>query len=302
MELHQVAYAVAVADHDGFTRAALASHVSQPALSQAVRTLESELGAALFHRLGRRVVLTAAGEAFLGPARQLLRDMENVRATVAAVAGLSGGRLDLAALPTLAVDPLTPLIGSFRAEHPRVMVRLVEPEDADAVVAMVHDGRAELGLTAFPLPDEIEVCASSTQEILAVCPPATRLSGTGTLPIAWLESVPLVTTPSGTSTRRLLEEALAGASIVPTVAVETAHREAIVPLVLAGAGTSFLPEAIAQGALDRGAVIAPLDPPLRRRVALVRRPGPVAPAAEAFVELAQARLPQDGAGDQAPVR
>src|SRR3954464_14079447 len=98
MELRQVEYAVAVADEGGFTRAATAAHVSQPALSQAVRLLERELGAELFHRLGRTVPPTPAGEAFLVPARQLLRDAANVRSSVAAVAGLRAGHLDLVAL------------------------------------------------------------------------------------------------------------------------------------------------------------------------------------------------------------
>ena len=72
------------------TRAAEAEHVSQPSVSQAVRELEAELGTALFHRVGRRVVLTAAGEALVEPARQVLRDVETGRAAVEAVAGLGG--------------------------------------------------------------------------------------------------------------------------------------------------------------------------------------------------------------------
>ena len=89
MDLRQLSYVVAVADHGGFTRAAEAVHVTQPALSQAVRTLEAELGVELFHRTGRSVVLTAAGEALLGPARRALRDAETARAAVAEVAGLA---------------------------------------------------------------------------------------------------------------------------------------------------------------------------------------------------------------------
>ena len=68
MELRQLQYAVAVIDHGGFTRAAAAMYVSQPSLSQGVANLESELGTPLFHRVGRRVVLTAAGQAFAEPA------------------------------------------------------------------------------------------------------------------------------------------------------------------------------------------------------------------------------------------
>src|SRR6266436_7205210 len=93
MELRQIQYAVAVIDHGGFTRAAAALYVSQPSLSQGVANLEAELGTPLFRRVGRRVVLTAAGEAFQEPARQLLRDARTIREIVGAVAGLQAGRL-----------------------------------------------------------------------------------------------------------------------------------------------------------------------------------------------------------------
>src|SRR5258708_5231391 len=127
MELRQVQYAVAVIDHGGFTRAATALFVSQPSLSAGVANLEVELGTPLFNRLGRRVVLTAAGEAFQEPARQLLRDAGTLRDLVAGVAGLQAGHLDLVALPTLAVEPAARLVAEFRRAYPRVSERLVEP-------------------------------------------------------------------------------------------------------------------------------------------------------------------------------
>src|SRR6478735_661352 len=79
MELHQLRYAVAVVDQGTFTAAAAACFVAQPSLSQAVRQLERELGAELFARIGRRVRLTAAGEAFVPAAREALRAVETVR-------------------------------------------------------------------------------------------------------------------------------------------------------------------------------------------------------------------------------
>src|SRR6478672_6950180 len=102
MEIRQIEYVVGVVEHGGFTRAADALHVTQPALSEGIARLEAELGVTLFHRVGRRAVLSAAGDAFLEPARQLLRDRSVLTTSVAAVVGLDAGRLDLVALPTLA--------------------------------------------------------------------------------------------------------------------------------------------------------------------------------------------------------
>src|ERR1700722_15009169 len=97
VQMHQLRYVVSVAEEQHFTRAASTLHVAQPSVSNAVRALESELGAALFHRTHGRVTLTAAGEVFLPWARQILADCDAGRAAVADLSGLRRGRLALGA-------------------------------------------------------------------------------------------------------------------------------------------------------------------------------------------------------------
>jgi LysR family transcriptional regulator, carnitine catabolism transcriptional activator len=288
MEMRQIEYVLAVVDRGSFTKAAASMLVSQPSLSDGIRRLESELDVRLFHRLGRTVELTDAGHAFVGPARQLTRDRDAVLESVAGVRGLRSGTLDFVALSTLAADPLGRLVGSFRKAHPGVMVRIAAPEDIGSVDAMVLDGRCELGLTELPpRRDELVSVALERQEIVAVCPPRTRLPAPGRLPVARLRDMPLVTTPRGLSTRDLLDRALATAAVEPVIAVETSQREAIAPLVLAGAGTSFLPAGLAKSLEAQGAVVARLVPTLTRTIGLVHRAAPLTPAARAFVELAR---------------
>jgi DNA-binding transcriptional LysR family regulator len=230
--------------------------------------------------------LSSAGEAFLEPARQLLRDVATVRASVAAVADVAGGHLDLVALPTLAVDPMSTYIGAFRRAHPHVTVRLMEPEDADSVAAMVRSGRCEIGLAELPLTaSDLESRPVLDQELRAVCPPGTKLGARPRLALDQLATMPLVTTPPGTSTRRVVDHAFASIGATPQIAVETGQREAILPLVLAGAGVAFLPAPLADVAARRGAVVAQVDPAQRRQIGLVSRPGPLSPAARAFIGL-----------------
>lgn len=294
MELRQAEYVVGVVDHGGFGRAAAALHVTQPSLSQGVARLEAELGLPLFLRLGRRVVPTAAGRAFVGPARRLVREAETARAAVVAVAGLAGGRLDLVALPTLAADPLAPLVGAFRARYPGVTVRIAEPEGAADVVALVREGRCELGLAELPVAAaDLTTEPLFDDELLVVFPPGSPPPGRG-IPATALREVSLVTGPPGTSTRRLAEEALRAAGVEPRVVVETDQREAIVPLVLAGAGAAFVTAPVARRAAAAGAAAAPLVPPLRRLIGLVRRADATSPAAEAFAALARAGRPGSG--------
>jgi LysR family transcriptional regulator, carnitine catabolism transcriptional activator len=291
MELRQLEYVIAVVDNGSFTAGADAVGVAQPSLSEGIRKLESELGVQLFHRIGRSVSLTQAGHAFEGPARRLLRDRVQVLEAVDSVRALDSGTLDVVALPTLAVDPLAGLVGRFRRAHPGIAVHIAEPNDAESVDAMVADGRAEVGLAELPARrDDLVAIRLARQEIMAVCPPGTKLASPGRLPVAALKSMPLVAPPPGASTRDLLERALAGAAVEARIAVETAHREAIGPLVLGGAGTSFLPRGLADALGDQGAVVAKLVPAVTRTIGLLHRGSPLTPAGRAFVELARARL------------
>lgn len=291
MELRQIDYVLAVVDHGTFTAAAASIPVSQPALSQGIRSLELELGIELFHRVGRGVVLSPAGRAFVPPARQLQAVHAAVVGAVAAVADLDGGTLDLVSLPTLTASPLADLIGRLRSAHPNVSVRVHEHEGAalDAA-ALVRDGTCELGLVELPdgpAPHGLVAVPLGEQDLLAVCPPGTPLPRRSKLTIAELARLPLAATPAGTSSRRILDEAFASAGLEqPSIAVESTHRELLAPLVLSGAAAALLPAPMAADAAERGAEVRPLDPPLRRTIGLVHRRGVLSPAAEVFVSLA----------------
>ena len=287
MDERRLRYFLAVVDEGGVTRAADRLHVAQPSLSQALRALESELGVELFHRVGRGLRLSPAGEALLGPARQILRSIEEARGAMAGVRELETGTIEIAALATLAVDPMATLIGAFRERHPRIQVRVIEPESADGVRALVSDGSCELGAAHLPLTgDQLTAHTLGVQELLFVLPPDTNVGVERPLGARDLAQTPLVVSPPGTSTRMLLEQALAAVGVTAQIAVQTAAREAIVPLVLAGAGAALLPTAQAREAQRRGAVVRRARPAITRIVGLVHRRAPLSPAARVFLELA----------------
>jgi DNA-binding transcriptional LysR family regulator len=303
MDIRQMRAIVTVVDEGGVTRAAEVLHLAQPSLSQTIRALERELGVDLFHRVGRRLVLSAAGEALLGPARQVLRDMETAASSVAQVKGVVAGHLDLVAEPTLATDPVARLIGAFRVAFPGVTVRLAEPDNAAELASRVADGRSELGVAELPLSParaEGQSLASEpllVQDVLVVRPPGTPAGGDA---VAALAGAPFVATPHGTSSRALVERALVAAGVTPVIAVETEQREALLPLVLAGAGSALLPRPLAEQARRGGATVLELVPPLRRTIGLVRRTGTLSPAARAFVELARALGAQSSSSETGP--
>jgi LysR family transcriptional regulator, carnitine catabolism transcriptional activator len=291
---------LAIVDEGTVTRAAARLHVAQPSLSQTLRALERELGVALFHRAGRGLRLSSAGQALTGPAQEVLVAIDAARAAVGEVSELLRGTLHLAALATLAVDPLAELIGRFRRAHPGIVVRVHEPESTAEVSSLVRDGTCELGLAPLPLRSQnLRTVALGEQELLFVLPPSGRVvdeslravtASDAPLAAASLREIPLVVSPPGTSTRTLLEQALQAVGVTPRIAVETAAREAIVPLVLAGAGAALLPAPLAREAERRGAIARAARPRIARRIGIVHRDDPLSPAARALVELTRVQV------------
>src|SRR5262245_48137766 len=284
MDLRRLELFVGVVEHGGFTAAARSRHVAQPSISLAVRELEHEVGATLLVRGRQGVRLTPAGEALLGPARRALREVENATAAVAVVRGLLAGRLDVAALPTLAADPLARMVGRFVEAHPAVEVRLHAPDDPHGLAEAVRTGIADVGVTEggreVPGLDETPL---GDQELLAVSPAGA--DGAEPLELRALAGQPVVLTPAGTSLRDVVEAGFTDAGVTPVVAAETEQRDALLPLTLAGVGTTFLPPGLAAAAATGGAVVRRTRPALRRRLALVRRAGPMSPAIARFYEL-----------------
>jgi DNA-binding transcriptional LysR family regulator len=297
MDERRLKYFLAVVDEGSVTRAALRLGVAQPSLSQSLRAFESELGVLLFHRVGRGLQLSTAGETLIGPARQIQRAIDEAHNAIAGVVELRTGTLDIAALATLAVDPMADLIGRFRARHPGIEVRVLEPENAGHISTLVREGACELGAAHLPLQrDRLIAHPLGEQELQFVVPPDTTADA-GPLGARELALTPLVVSPPGTSTRILLEQALAAVGITPQIAVQTAAREAIIPLVLAGAGAALLPAPLAREAHRRGAVVRSARPRITRTVGLIHRPGPVSAAARAFLAVATPQT--DGAGGSA---
>src|SRR5476649_1376453 len=149
MELQQLRYLLAVAEVRNFTRAAGRCNVSQPALSQQLINLEKELGHKLFHRLGRKAVLTEAGIGFVERARRILFEVED------AVKELGDSptferRITVGAIPTLAPYLLPDLIVRSKKRHPNLQVNIRE----DFKTTLIRDllqGDLDLALVAVPV-------------------------------------------------------------------------------------------------------------------------------------------------------
>ena len=157
-----------VVERGSFSAAADSLSYSQSAVSQAIATLERELGAALIERDRRGIRPTIAGAALASHAEAILTRMDAAEEEVAAIAGGRGGRLRVASFPTAGATVMPPAIAAFRASHPGVEVTLAEDEpeaiaprlrsgEFDLVLLFEFKGvgeRLEAGIRRFPLLED----------------------------------------------------------------------------------------------------------------------------------------------------
>jgi DNA-binding transcriptional LysR family regulator len=277
VDFRRLAYFVAVVEHGSVSAAAAALRVAQPSLSQSIRALERDLGVRLFDRRHHGLTLTADGRALLDPARRVLDDVSAARAAVRGPDDLS--TLDLAVHDGLAVE-LTAVLADLCRSRPDLSVRLHAPRDEDDTVRLLVNGPCEVGLTYLPVRHpELRGHPLETRRVSLVLPPG-EAGRPDPVPLAALSGLALVDTPKGfTAARSAIRAALAAHGVAMRPAVRTAHREAIVPLVVAGAGVAFVSERYAQDAAARGAVVRRLEPPIEVTYGLVLRDGALSPAA-----------------------
>ncbi|HEO8483258.1 TPA: LysR family transcriptional regulator [Stenotrophomonas maltophilia] len=149
MNLKQLEFAVALAEEGNFTRAAERCHVVQSALSHQIAHLEQELGTTLFERLPRQVRATAAGEALLVHARQVLASLRHLRADVAAVTGEVRGLLAIGQISSLTDIDVVAMLAAFQQAHPQVEFQLRVDKSED-LIAQVQSRELDVALVDFP--------------------------------------------------------------------------------------------------------------------------------------------------------
>lgn len=151
MEIHQIRYFLAVAETENFTRASERANITQPSLSQQIINLEKELGHKLFHRLGRRAVLTEAGASFLGRARRIIGEIDDATRELSDGPDL-GRKILVGAIPTVAPYLLPQLFDRCRTEFPHLVIHSRE-DFRSQLVRSVLEGDLDLALVSLPVKD-----------------------------------------------------------------------------------------------------------------------------------------------------
>jgi len=262
MELRELRYFVAVAQHHNFSRAARQMHVSQPALSEQIRKLEDELGTPLFERTSRGALLTDAGEAFLPHARSVLAGADVAIESVRMVSEGVAGTLTLGFIDSAALGIMPPLIRHFTARYPGVKLRLRELGTKRQLEAL-ETGEIDVGIVSGPVWNPaLAGQRIATESLLAALPPEHPLAGSETVRLADLRDDGFITYPADRGAA-LYEETLRlchAAGFAPVIVQEASEIYTICGMVAAGLGVALVPSSV-ETVAPEGIVYRPTEPP-----------------------------------------
>lgn len=279
---------VALAQEKHFTRAAQRCHLTQPAFSALIRTLEETAGVRLFDRNTRRVELTVEGRVLESTAQRLLGELELAMEDLRGHAERRRGRVAVAALPSLAAGWLPGLLAQFHAEYPGIVMQL---RDAllDPCLDMVQSGEVDFAVAARRTDmSGLDSTFLHADRYFLVCRQDHPLASQRQVRPRDVARWPAIQLSRGSSVRQRLDEALGADAFTPLLEVE--HLATVTGLVLAGMGVSVVPAMTLFHFQRPELVIRPLQGrALTRPLYLVKRKGrALSVAAQTFYDLLMA--------------
>ncbi|SDM66857.1 DNA-binding transcriptional regulator, LysR family [Franzmannia pantelleriensis] len=241
---------LAVADHGSFSLAGEQLHLTQPAVSKRIASLEEQVGARLFDRINRRVSLTEAGHLLLPRARQILVMVDDSRRALSNLSGDVAGSLTMGTSHHIGLHRLPPLLKRYTRAHPEVRLdmRFLDSEQA---YQEVLDGELEIAVvTLAPVPDpQLMVVPVWVDRLRFVCAHDHPLAQNATPPLTSLSAHDAVLPGPQTFTRGIVIDTFARDGLQVKVALSTNYLETLKMMVSIGLGWSVLPESLIDDSL-----------------------------------------------------
>ena len=255
MTLEQLRIFLAVAERQHVTQAARALNIAQSAASHAIAALEARHDAKLFHRVGRRIELTEAGQVFLAEARAVVARAEAAELVLSEFGSLERGTLSVQASQTIASYWLPRHLVAFRRAYPQLQIRLTIGNTAQ-VAAAVESGSAELGFVEGVVEEEYfaSIPVARDQLIVVVGPEHSWIGRASLAPSDLMQGEWVLREP-GSGTRSIFEDALAHMGVDPSrlrIQLELPSNEAVRAAVEAGLGATAISASVAAPSIEAG--------------------------------------------------
>ena len=241
MDLRQLEVIRAIAETGSFTAAGEKLHVSQSAISRQVLLLEDELGEPVFHRVGRRVRITPAGDSLLQLSHRVFQDLQDTIAGISDRQESLKGTMRLVGGMTVCLYVFPTLLTEIRRVHPQLDLKITAGS-TERCVAQLRAGTAELGMLTLPIdvPDLLSVPVLQ-EELLLVGDAKHPLARKRKIAPADLAHLPFVLFETGSNTRRVVDEFFIKEHIEPQIVMETENVEILKAMVKAGIGITIIP-------------------------------------------------------------
>jgi len=241
MDLRQLEIIRAIAETGSFTAAGEKLHVSQSAISRQVLLLEDELGESVFHRLGRRIRITPAGESLVQLSNRVFQDVQETVSAISETQEHLRGTLRLVGGMTVCLYVFPTLLSEIRRVHPHLELKITVGS-TDRSIAMLRSGAGDLGLLTLPIEaTDLITVPVLREELLVVSYPDHPFATRRTVKPDELNRQPFILFETGSITRRLVNEFFARESIDAEVVMETENVEIIKAMVRTGLGIGIVP-------------------------------------------------------------
>lgn len=256
MEIRQLRAFVAIAETGTFTAGALRVHVTQAAISMQIRQLESEIGARVFVRAPRHVILTEAGEQLLRRARHILREHDAALDEIAELAGAERGRLRIGSASAMVLtEQLPAILKDLRRQHPAAEIA-VTSGTSEVLVDQILAGEVDIAFVSLPVDMRgIKTERLSEDQLVAIASPRHRLAKQKTISAYTLAGERLILGERGGNTRRLIDQFFAQAGVSIRVAMELSRQQAIKRMVEEDMGVGIVPLQSVRDEVEKGKLI-----------------------------------------------
>ena len=256
MEIRQLRAFVAIAESGTFTAGAAKVHVTQAAISMQIRQLETEIGAKVFVRAPRHVILTEAGEHLLHRARQILREHDAAIEEIAELAGAERGRLRIGSASAMVLtDQLPRILKELRKQHPRAEIS-VTSGTSEALVEQIGAGELDIAFVSLPVDVRgIQTDRLSQDQLVAIASPRHKLAKQKTISAYTLAGEKLILGERGGNTRRLIDQFFAQAGVSLKVAMELSRQAAIRRMVEEDMGVGIVPLQSVKDEVESGKLV-----------------------------------------------
>jgi LysR family nitrogen assimilation transcriptional regulator len=255
MELRQLEYFIAIAETGAFSRAAIRLGVAQPILSRQIKALEQELGAELYYRTGRGIVLSEAGKVLEQHARGVLETTAGAKRAIHSLGSAPSGRVVIGMPPSVGAVLTTPIVRQFRTEFPKVSLGVMEGFSGH-VLEWLTTGRIDVAvLYNAPRTSALVTDPLLTDELFLLGPVSDPAgAGDGELAARRLAEIPLILPSRPHGLRVLVDDFLAGIGITPNVQVEIDAMPSTLSLVESGIGYTILSYSSVHHLLEAGRI------------------------------------------------